>query len=85
MPEEWLGRAMLEVVERFGAGSYETQKIQGHWRSGGILYRDDLVRIVVDVPDTATNRQWMKSFKTRWKARLEQLEIWLISYRIEID
>jgi hypothetical protein len=40
---------------------------------------------VVDVPDTASNRQWMKDFKARWKARLEQLELWLISYRIEID
>jgi TonB-dependent receptor-like protein len=35
---------------------YETQKIEGHWRHGGILYRGDLVRVVVDVPDSARNR-----------------------------
>jgi len=45
----------------------------------------DLVRIVVDVPDSAKNRQWMKQFKARWKIRLEQIELWLVSYRIELD
>jgi hypothetical protein len=40
---------------------------------------------VVDVPDTGKNRKWMKSFKTRWKKRLEQLEIWMVSYRIDIE
>jgi hypothetical protein len=59
------------------------------WRAtgahSGILYRDDLVRIVVDVPDSPRNRQWMKQFKDRWKVRLEQLELWMVSYRIEIE
>jgi hypothetical protein len=76
---------VLEIVDHFGAASYETQKVEGHWRYGGVLYRDNLVRIVVDVPDSAKNRQWMKQFKERWKERLEQLELWLVSYRIEIE
>ena len=57
----------------------------GHWLHDGTVYRDNLSRIIVDVPDTVKNRQWMKKFKARWKRRLEQLEIWLVSYRIEID
>jgi hypothetical protein len=65
--------------------AYETQKVEGHWRHGGVLYRDDLVKVVVDVPDSAKNRQWMKQFKGRWKSRLEQVELWLVSYRIELD
>ena len=76
---------MLEVVDHFGAASYETQKVEGHWRHGGIIHRDDLVRIVVDVPDTPANRQWMRLFKSRWKARLDQLELWQVSYRIDIE
>jgi hypothetical protein len=40
---------------------------------------------VVDVPDTIANRQWMRQFKARWKSKLEQLELWLISYRIKLD
>jgi hypothetical protein len=65
--------------------SYETQKVEGHWRHAGVLYRDDLVRIVIDVPDLAKNRQWMKRFKKRWLDRLEQLELWVVSYRIELE
>jgi len=84
-PGEWLAEAVLEIVDYFGAASYETQKVEGHWRDGGVLYRDDLIRIVIDVSDTAKNRQWMKLFKNRWKARLEQLELWMVSYRIEIE
>ena len=49
------------------------------------LFRDDLALLVVDVPDTATNRRWMKAFKKRWKQRLEQLEIWMVSYPINIE
>jgi hypothetical protein len=85
VPVEWLGGAVLEIVGRFGAASYETQRVEGHWRHGGIVYRDNLVRIVVDVPDTSDNRVWMRNFKTRWKAKLEQLELWVVSYLIEVE
>lgn len=76
---------MLEVVDHFGAASYETQKVEGHWRHSGILYRDNLVKLVADVPDAAKNRLWMKQFKGRWKERLEQLDLWMVSYRIEVE
>jgi hypothetical protein len=85
VPPEWIAEAVLEVVDQFGAASYETQKVEGHWRHGGVLYRDDLVRILIGVPDLAKNRQWMKRFKKRWKDRLEQLELWVISYQIELE
>ena len=85
VPEELIADAVLEIVDHFGAASYETQKVEGHWRHGGILYRDDLVRVIVDSPDTSQNRQWMKQFKGRWKTRLDQLELWMVSYRIEIE
>jgi hypothetical protein len=85
VPSDWLADAVLDVVEQFGAASYETQKVEGHWRTAGVVYRDNLVKIVVDLPDNATNRKWMRTFKAKWKARLEQLELWIVSYRIEIE
>ena len=85
VPLEWLAEAVLEIVDQFGAASYETQGVEGHWRHGGVLYRDNLVRLVVDVPDTDDNRTWMKDFKERWKARLEQIELWMISYSIDVE
>jgi hypothetical protein len=85
VPGEWLADAVLEIVDRFGAASYESQRVEGQWRQGGVLYRDNLARIVIDVPDTSKNRQWMKSYKGRWKVKLEQLELWMVSYLITVE
>jgi hypothetical protein len=85
VPEEMLGEAVFEVVEHFNGASFETQRVLGAWRHAGILYRDELARLVVDLPDTAKNRQWMKAFKSRWKERLDQLEIWMVSYIIQVE
>ena len=85
VPSEWLADAVLEVVDHFGAASYETQKVEGHWRHSGVAYRDNLVKLVVDVPDSAKNRKWIAEFKGQWKARLKQIELWMVSYRIEIE
>jgi hypothetical protein len=75
----------LEIVDQFGAASYETQSVEGHWRHAGVLYRDELARLIVDIPDTTDNRAAMQRFKARWKAQLQQLELWMISYEIDIE
>jgi hypothetical protein len=85
VPRAWLGEAVNEIVERFGAVSFEKGKLEGRWRSHGIVYRDVLARLVADVPDTQRNRQWLRRFKARWKKRLQQLEIWMVSYQIEVE
>jgi hypothetical protein len=85
VPGEWLADAVLEIVEQFGAASYETQRVEGHWRNAGVHYRDTLVRLVVDAPDTEKNRRWMKTFKSRWKIKLNQIELWLVSYVITVE
>jgi hypothetical protein len=56
VPSGWLADVVLEVVGHFAAASYETYKVESHWRHGGNLYRDGLVRIVIDMPDLAKNR-----------------------------
>ncbi len=85
IPGEWIAEAVLEIVENFGAASYETQKVEGHWRHQDVIYRDNLVKIIIDAPDEEINRQWMREYKARWKAKLKQLELWLVSYTIDID
>lgn len=85
VPEELLGEAVNEMVEQFNAVSFYKEAVSGHWRQDDTLFRDDLALLVVDVADTTKNRQWMKAFKARWKQRLEQLEIWMVSYRIDIE
>jgi hypothetical protein len=36
VPGEWIARAILEIGDHFGAVSYETQIIQGHWQHAGV-------------------------------------------------
>jgi len=85
VPAEWISLAVLEIGDHFGAVSYETQVIEGRWQQAGVVYRDNLARIVVDAPDLKKSRAWMKEFKERWKRKLEQLEIWMVSYRIDVE
>ncbi|HEV8157534.1 MAG TPA: hypothetical protein VGP58_00775, partial [Pyrinomonadaceae bacterium] len=70
---------------KFRSGKLRTQKVKGHWRHQSILYRDNLVKIVIDAPDEEISRQWMRDYKARWKVKLKQLELWLVSYTIDID
>jgi hypothetical protein len=85
VPKAWLVEAADEIMERFGAASLERQKVEGRWLFHGKVYRDVSARVIVDVPDTLANRQWMKKFKARWKKKLDQPEIWMISYRIKLE
>ena len=85
VPTALHGQAVNEIVAKFGAASFESQETEGRWRHEGIEYRDSLAKIIVDAPDTETNRRWMRKFKQRWKARLDQLELWLVSYRIDVE
>ena len=85
IPDDWLADAVMEIVEHFGAVSYEPQKVEGHWRHQGVLYRDNLVKIVIDAADDEANRDWMRAYKVRWMQKLDQHDIWLVSYAIDID
>lgn len=85
VPAELLGEALNDIVQQFGAVSFYKEAVEGRWRHEETLYRDDLALLVVDIPDTAKNRKWMKAYKARWKERLQQLEIWMVSYPIDIE
>jgi hypothetical protein len=85
VPRAWLAEAVDEIVERFGAVSFEKGKLEGRWRSGEKVYEDVLARLIIDVPDSAINQRWLKKFKAKWKKRLRQLELWMVSYRIDLE
>jgi len=50
VPDELIADTVVELEEQFGAVSCEMQTIRGHWRSEGQMFRDDLIRVFVDVP-----------------------------------
>lgn len=84
IPSELLADTLFELRKRFGAVSCETQIIQGIWQHEEEIFRDRLVRVFMDVPDTAENRQFFVEFKERLKVRFDQLEIWLTTHPIEV-
>src|SRR6266540_1716254 len=84
IPREFLADAAAEIQRRFGGVSWESQAIEGIWRSGEIEYRDQLNRIFVDAEDTEENRQFFINLKARLKSRFQQLDIWLTVHPIEV-
>jgi hypothetical protein len=83
--DDLIGQAVDEVMAVYDGATYFNEAAVGYWRQDDILFCDSLGLLVVDIPDTAANRRWMKAFKARWKERLEHLEIWMVSYRIDIE
>lgn len=84
VPDELIADTLLELEDRFGAVSCESQTTHGHWRHSGESYRDELVRLYVDVPDLAENRDYFAQFKDELKTRFQQLEIWMTTYPVEV-
>jgi hypothetical protein len=84
VPGELFADTLLDLEERFGAVSSDTQMIEGRWRYQGETYRDELVRIFCDVSDTLENRQFFVEFKERLKVRFHQIDIWMTTYPLEV-
>lgn len=84
VPRATIVAAVLELEERFGAVSSETQIIHGIWRHQGERFRDDLIRVWVDAPDLPEHRQFFAALKERLKSDFEQLDIWMTTYPIDV-
>ena len=84
VPDELVGQTIQELRQQFGAISAETQVIRGHWQYQTEIFRDELVRVFVDVADTADNRAFFVAYKEQLKARFQQLDIWMTTYLIEV-
>jgi len=58
--------------------------LRGEWQSEGIVYRDNLARFFVDVPDQPEHREYFRRFKESLKQRFQQLDIWITSHPIDV-
>ena len=54
------------------------------WTHGGETYEDRSLRFVVEVEATPENRAYLTNLKEVLKARFRQIDIWMISYEIDI-
>ena len=51
---------------------------------GDKAYRDELVRMFVDVPSGPEHDQFFRDFKETLKKRFEQLDLWVTSHDIRV-
>jgi hypothetical protein len=84
VPDELFGQTILDLRKKFGALSSETQIIRGIWEHAAQSYRDDLIRIFIDVPDTPENQQFFREYKEQLKVRFQQIEIRITTFLIEV-
>ncbi len=84
VPGELIADTVLELRQRFGAVTCETQTIHGSWEHEGEEYRDDLIRMFVDVADVPANREFFRQLKEQLKARFQQVEIWITTYPVDV-
>jgi hypothetical protein len=84
VPNDAFADTLVELEERFGAVSSESQTIAGQWRHEGQVYRDESVRVFVDVPDTDENREFFIAYKETLKKRFQQIDIWMTTLPLEV-
>ena len=84
VPDTSIVETLLELRRQFGAVSSETQIIRGQWESEGHVYRDDHLRVFLDVADSSENRQFFLRFKDLLKQRFQQIDIWMTSHPIDV-
>ena len=84
VPGDLIADTIIQLRQQFGAVSAETQTIRGQWQHQGEVYRDELVRLFVDVEDTSSNRRFVLRLKEELKQRFQQIDVWITSYPIDV-
>lgn len=75
---------LMAVLDQFGAFSYSPNAIMGTWTQDGQRYNDELFKLTVDVEDNNTSRDFILHLKQELLERFAQLEIYVVSYLIEV-
>lgn len=83
VPQDLVEESLADLRQRFGE-SCETQTTRGLWKHEEQVYRDELMRMYVDVPDSPETREFFVQLKERLKARFRQIDIWMTTYPIEL-
>jgi hypothetical protein len=84
VPDSMIREVLGELRHRFHAITCESQVIRGAEERQGEIYRDNLIRVIMDVPDTEANCRFFSDFKTSLKIKFDQKEIWMITHPIDV-
>lgn len=72
------------MLARFDAVSFLPGSVQGIWIHRGARYEDELLRVVIDVEDVPESHQYFAGLKAILCERLQQIDIYIASYAVEI-
>ena len=73
-----------ELIAQFGAVSMSAFAVIGAWVHEGTRYEDELRRFTVDVEDIPEKQHFMAAPKKTLLERFEQIEIYMVSFPVEI-
>jgi hypothetical protein len=73
-----------ELITQFGAVSMSAFAVIGAWVHEGTRFEDELRRFTVDVEDIPENQHFMAAYKKTLLERFEQIEIYMVSFPVEI-
>jgi hypothetical protein len=82
--DESLNQTREKLVAQFAAVSVYPDSILGIWVHEGERFEDVSVRLFVDVDDIPESRHFFEEFKETLKERFEQVEIYIVSYPVDI-
>lgn len=81
---ECFPHTLMEVLDQFGALSYNPHSLMGVWSYNGQRYEDELFKLTVDVEDKPESRAFIAHLKAELLERFAQLEIYVVTYPVEV-
>ena len=84
MSDEAIGQTREELLARFDGVSFTPHPIQGSWVHEGVRYDDSSTKVIVDADDTPEVRQFFYEFKLILRERFEQIEIYIVSFPLDV-
>ena len=73
-----------ELVAEFGKKSVLPPFIYHVWPAGGPGWNNEMVLIITHVEDSAANLQFFRRLKEKLRERFKNLEIYIVSYLVEV-
>ncbi len=84
IPRKLVTQTKRELRQQFGALSFESQTIHGIWLHEGQTYFDETERLFLDVAEVPENTAFFRALKETLKRRFQQIDIWIVSFLIEV-
>jgi hypothetical protein len=82
--EEQFAQTRRDLIGAFGAITWYPDRLQGIWSQGGQIFEDTNIKVVIDVEDAPEGQAFFRRLKETLKKRFHQIDIWMVSYQVEI-